>query len=283
MCGTAYEPWSTKCTTCGVALVGDSGADDPLSLPEDEQVVYELADWPLDAQADAAAALAEADLPHAWAGTDLVLHVRYERAADRLLEQVERDHGLSSADDTDEGERHDEADRADGGDGDGDELVYELDDWSPEMLERLDMAMAVAGIPHRFEEGGLLVVSGADEELTERVLDSVEYPDALPASADGDLPDSAGEADPELLSTLYLAADRLKRDPGDADGLADLLRALDQADADVPPYGVAKTLWATVVEAADDLADALTDEDDDRTEEALERASALRTTLRPYV
>ncbi|HEX9258867.1 MAG TPA: hypothetical protein VF855_04970 [Acidimicrobiales bacterium] len=278
MCHTAYESWSTKCTTCGVALVGDSSGDDPLTLPEAEQVVYELSGWPLDAQADAAAVLAEAGLPHAWAGTDLVLHVRHEHEADRLLEDVEREHGLSSDDDGESGGA------AAGRDGDdGDELVYELDDWTPDMLERLDLALAAAGIPHRWEEGGVLVVAPDDEDLTETVLDSIEFPDALPVDAEGDLPTTAVDGDPELLSVLYLAADRLKGDPGDADGIADLMRAVDEADAEVPPYGVPRPLWASIVEAADELADALADEDQDRTAEIIDRAARLRATLRPFV
>src|SRR5262249_44351494 len=66
VCGTEYESWSTRCLNCGVALVGSDEPIDILSLDESEQVVYELASWPLDLQASAAEAMAEAELSHAW-------------------------------------------------------------------------------------------------------------------------------------------------------------------------------------------------------------------------
>ena len=55
---------------------------DPLDLPEEDQLVYDLSDWPLDVHADVAAALAEAGIAHSWLGTDLVVHERHEDRAD---------------------------------------------------------------------------------------------------------------------------------------------------------------------------------------------------------
>ena len=48
----------------------------PLHLSEEEQVVYELGAWSIDLQAEAAEVLAESQIPHAWDGTDLVVHAR---------------------------------------------------------------------------------------------------------------------------------------------------------------------------------------------------------------
>ena len=78
VCGADYLDWALACTACGVSLVPASEAPDPLRLPEHEQVVYELGEWPLGLQAAAAQAMAESGIPHGWSGTDLVVQLDHE-------------------------------------------------------------------------------------------------------------------------------------------------------------------------------------------------------------
>src|SRR3954470_7580647 len=167
----------------------------PLQLPEEEQVVYELGGWSFDLQAEAAEVLAESQIPHAWDGTDLVVHVDWEQMVDELLDAVERGAtgGVNESDD---------------------ELVYELDEWSPEDRETLVVKLDQAGVVHRWEDETSLVVAPVDEVTVEALLDGVEYPDALPA-VDDDATEAAEAASFEVLSSLFLAADRLKGNPLD--------------------------------------------------------------------
>jgi hypothetical protein len=238
----------------------------PLDLPEEEQVVYELAGWSFDLQAEAAEVLAESQIPHAWDGTDLVVHLDWEPMVDELLDAVERG-ATGTVDESD------------------DELVYELDEWPPEDREALVAKLAEAGVAHRWEgdDETTLVVAPGDEAVVEALLDGVEYPDAIPVEEVDDEATAAAEATSfEVLSSLFLAADRLKGNPLDADGIADLSDALEDADPDVPPFGIVPGLWRDAVERANRLADTLAD-NDDRSPEVAEQAAELQALLRPFV
>ena len=101
-------------------------------------------------------------------------------------------------------------------------------------------------------------------------------PRRTPAAGEGQLPY-------ETLTTFFLAGERLQKNPLDAGGLEELMRALDVADRRNPPYGVERPLWEQTCELADELADALTEEDEPDTEAAQEIATELHDLLRPYV
>lgn|SRR5262245_18684829 len=242
----------------------NADATDPLSLPEEEQVVYELGEWSLDLQAEAAEVLAESQIPHAWDGTDLVVHVDWENTVDELLDALER------------GATGGEVDSSD------DELVYELDEWPAEDRETLSAKLVEADIPHQWEGEATLVVAPRDEELVEAVLDELEFPHALAVEAVDPVNDAAEETSFEVLSSLFLAADRLKGNPVDPDGIADLTDALEEADPDAPPYGIVPGLWRDAIDRANQLADALAD-DDDRSDDVAAQAAGLQALLRPYV
>jgi hypothetical protein len=238
----------------------------PLELSEDDQVVYELGEWSLDLQAEAAEVLAESEIPHAWQGTDLVVHVDWENTVDELLDDVER--GATGQVDTTD-----------------DELVYELDEWPAEDREALSTTLTERAIAHRWEGEATLVVAPDVEELVEAALDELEFPHALPVepieSFDA-VDEAAEETSFEVLSSLFLAADRLKGNPVDADGIEDLSTALERADPDVPPFGIVPGLWRDAVERANRMADALAD-DDDRSDDVAVEAAGLQALLRPYV
>src|SRR3954447_2762860 len=65
-------PLDTSVPRIFCAMTDSADPPNPLDLPEEEQVVYELGGWSLDLQAEAAEVLAESQIPHAWDGTDLV-------------------------------------------------------------------------------------------------------------------------------------------------------------------------------------------------------------------
>jgi hypothetical protein len=245
----------------------DADPTDPLRLPEEDQVVYELGAWSLDLQAEAAEVLAESQIPHAWDGTDLVVHVEWENMVDELLDALEREATGGVVDTSD------------------DELLYELDEWSPEDREALTAKLDAAEITYQWEDGTTLIVGPEHEARIEAFLDELEYPQSLPVEefeAPTDAAEAAEEASFEVLSSLYLAADRLKHHPLDAEGIENLTDALDAADPGVPPYGIVPGLWRDAVERGEKIADALAD-DDDRSDEVAAEASELQAMLRPFV
>jgi len=267
-CRTEYPSWTSTCPACGVALVNAGDPNDPLRLPEELQVVYELQSWPVELQALAAETMAESEIPHGWVGTELVVHVEHEAAADAVLEAIEAEHGPISpipvllADDPDL-----------------DQTEYDLAAWSAADRAAATERIVVAGIAHRWEDA-VLVVRADDEELVEPILDAVEYPDELPPE-DGDDSDTA-----EHLSELFLAADRLKSDGLDPDGVSGLAAVLDAVDPERAPYGLDRRAWAAILDEAEAIADVLVDDDlpdGERSERVADLATALRARLRPYV
>ena len=117
----------------------------PLDLPEDEQVVYELGEWPIDLQAEAAEVLAESEIPHAWDGTDLVVHVDWEQTVDELLDAVER--GATGEVDTSD-----------------DEILYELNEWSADDRLLLSDRLDEEGIAHHWDGYGEAHKSNGTEQ-----------------------------------------------------------------------------------------------------------------------
>ena len=126
----------------------------------------------------------------------------------------------------------------------------------------------------------MLLVGTTDESIVEQLLDDIERGEYIDVDADAD---PAEQVSAEILTTFFLAGERLRRDPLDPDGLEQLLAATDEADPDVPPFGVQPRLWQQTCELADQLADALVEDDEPDLEAAMTAAEALHDLLRPHV
>ena len=155
-------------------------------------------------------------------------------------------------------------------------LAYDLADWSPDQRADLTALLDTEGIPWAWD-GDELLVDVADEARVEELVESIDFPDALDADGDGETADDAAE----LMSTLYVATDRLQGNPDHSASVMAVLEVADVAADVAPPYGIEAATWKGILEQLDALADALGGEDDpDVVQEA---ARSLRTTLRPYV
>jgi hypothetical protein len=242
--------------------------------PESTQVHYDLSSWSFEQMAELAAVLADAEIPHAWDGNELIVPESAEGATDDIVAQVEMRLGMAAA--TEDAPPREAIGLAD----DAPSTEYDLAEWEASERELVTSHLIARGLPFRWEED-VLLVGTADEELVDAILDDVENDEGV------ELPDDDGDdADRlpfETLTTFFLAGDRLQRNPLDADGLEQLLSATDVADPTRPPYGVDRRLWQRTCELADELAAALVDGDEPDAVETQAVAAELHDLLRPYV
>jgi len=234
---------------------------DPLDLPEEEQLVYDLSAWPIGVHAEVAETLAEAGMTHSWQGTDLVVHERHEDAADALLAEIERRHGLEDGDAAAPREP-------------GSEVEYDLAEWNAQARAILTGRLIEADVPFRWE-GGLLITAAKDEALADAVLDGVE--DSLEAEG----LTSAEEPGDSPFSALFVAVDDLSTHPNDRDAILRLNDLLERVEGGPVPFGVNPAAWDHLLDQVSDLLDLSLESDDagDVKAEAVE----LREALRPLV
>ncbi len=242
--------------------------------PDAESVHYDLSEWTLDQRAELAAALADAEIAHGWSGTELLVPVEVEQAVDAITDELEVQLGIT----------YGEAAAPAALDDEGPLTEYDLDEWDPSQHAVLTRALVDAGIPHRWE-GTVVLVPTTDEAVVEALLDDIESGEHIDLGADGDV-DGDGEVtdlDAEVLTTFFLAGEKLRRKPLDADGLEQLRAASEVADPSRPPFGVQPRLWEQTCLLADRVVDALVDDDGPDHEAAAAAAGELHDLLRPYI
>jgi hypothetical protein len=239
-----------------------SGQDDPPDEGEEGEgyIAYQLHEWARETRLMLQQLLEADDVPYVWEGTDLVVPGAFERQVDGLVEHVD-----AAAEPVLDPE--------------ADKLVYELSEWHDEEATRLASELDDAEVPYDFDVEGNLVVLADDEERVEEILDSIEFPDALHAE------DGGGEGDgleaQEVLSALFLAADRLRRNASDPDGVLRLVDAAEQVRSLRLPFGFEPRVWDNIVARATELHDAIEGDEtsDDDIEAAAEQLRALLSTL----
>lgn len=131
------------------------------------------------------------------------------------------------------------------------QVGYELFDWDPTDLDELDDALHEMQLPHEWVSDGYeVVVHDENEGQIDALLPTIRFPDELPAEED-----DGDDTDIEVLSALFVAADRLQKDPT-GEPVTALLDAAERI-GDNPPYGVDDKEWNRVVSIVDDLIDGL--------------------------
>ncbi len=155
------------------------------------------------------------------------------------------------------------------------QVGYELFDWEPDELDELDDVLHELDLPHEWvSEGYEVVVHAEDEERVDGLLPAIRYPDELPPEED-----SGDDTDAQVLSALYLAADRMHAEPT-ADATGPFLDAAERI-GERAPYGVDEGEWDAVVELVDELIDAFQAAAPPAA--IAELALRLRSRLRPLV
>lgn len=196
----------------------DREADDGPDV-DGEWVAYELHEWALEPRLMLAQLLTAEVVPHTWQGTTLVVHEDQEEAVDALVEEVE------AADN----QRIEP----------GEEVVgFEMDGWSAELQAELITRIGAAGVPHEIDEEGDLVVREADEEQVELVIE-----DLIARADDEGLDELDGLEVNALMSDLFVACDRLRRDVRDADGVLEAVRHGRRMTEVRTPFGISPSSW----------------------------------------
>lgn len=238
--------------------------------PNDPAVVkvhYDVSAWSLDQRTELSEALADAELPHAWEGHEVVVPESAEAAVDALFDELDRILGPFAVV-LDDGV---------------DSTEFGLDEWPASDRAVLTDALIAAEIPHRWQ-GTTVVVAADAEHAVDDLLDAIESGELL-----GDGGDESTAPPEGVLSTIFLAADRLAKDPLDAAARTQLLDIVSLVDVATPPYGMAHRPWAGAVGGVDAIvrlvsADAVAGPAGVAVEsDIIGAAQDLRSLLRPYV
>jgi hypothetical protein len=224
-------------------------------------VAYELHEWARETRLMLQQLLEADDIPYVWESTDLVVPGAFEKQVDAIVHHV--DAAAEPALDPD-----------------ADKLLYELAEWSDEEATRLASELDDVEIPYDFDIEGNLIVLADDEQRVEEILDSIEFPDAL-QPGDDDEADGDGLEAQEVLSALFLAADRLRRNASDPDGVLQLVDAVERVGSMRLPFGFEPRVWDTIVARASELKAAIEGDEasDDDIEASADQLRALLSTL----
>ena len=234
----------------------DESTEELEDVPADEiELSYELDTWSTESREMLDRLLAGNDINHAWQGGTLTVNGVDETVVDDLILEVEST--LLPALDPE-----------------AEKVVYEVAEWTPEGRADLTDALAEEGVRYVFDDMGDLVVMAIDEDRVDLIIDEL---------TDGE-EDDGDELPPatEVLSELFVAADKLRKSPRDGKTIA---RAIEEATTIIamsPPYGFERATWAKVGLRAGALRKALEAEggDDD---DVVAAAEELRDLLHPMV
>lgn len=238
-CGSQYVASVRRCIDCDVVLVDDvvdggeveaptASASTPVN--DGDEVAYELEGWSNQLKLSLEGMLAKAEIRHVWEAAVLVVPAAFEEQVDALIATVE---GV-------EAEELDE---------EVPQIAFDLAELSAEELDELDAALYADGIAHAWtDELELLVPEPAAEEV-EAVIDAIINP-----PDDVDLLAAAGGiALQDRLSALYVAVDKLVKDPFGAKQVARFVAAADGIDELGVPYGLTGGEWAAFRSTVADL------------------------------
>ena len=276
--------------------VGD-GAEDDASDDAGEWLAYDFHEWSLESRVMLQQLLTVDQVVHSWQGTTLMVHESLEAAVDGLVEEVEETEEAKEAIARPIGP-------------DEPLTAFELAEWPEALRGELMERLVQARVPHILDTGGDtddpgagdpgagdadmagaeapesdvepgpicdLLVREADEERVEVVID-----DLLAREEEADFEEMDGLEVNQLLSDLFMACDRLRRDPRDFDGLRGVMAHARRVATVRTPFGFAAPNWRNLRTAAGDLLAMVEDEDSDA-EDLRELAHRMSDTLRMLI
>lgn len=153
---------------------------------------------------------------------------------------------------------------------------WELDEWSRETRAELTAMLIEAGVAHRWDDTVLIAESAREVDI-EEILDEIENLEDEIEEQDDDI----DQAETKVLAQLSGVAQKIARNPSDANSVASLERLLETIDATSAPGDMSDSVWRQIKDLASQVEDALVG--GDRADEvlAMDLASRLVAILRP--
>ena len=274
-----------------------------------EWLAYEFHEWALESRVMLQQLLTADKVVHSWQGTTLMVHESLEEQVDSLVDEVE------------EAEKAREATSRPIGPEDA-LTAFELAEWPEALRAELVERLVQARVPHILDtegdaaevdaaevdavgeaaeddavEGAAvgeaaeddadhetelgeacdLLVREVDEERVELVID-----DLLAREEEAQFEELDGLEVNELLSSLFVACDRLRRDPGDLDGVRGVTTNARRIAGVRTPFGFSAPNWRDLRNSVGGLLDLVESEDADR-DDLRELAHRMSDTLRTLV
>jgi len=242
----------------------DRPEDEPIAIDLDsgrKETEYQLDDWSREGHQLLERVLVASEVPHVWQGGLLVVRRTDEERVDALIDEVQ----VATLPTLTPG---------------GERVVYEVAEWVDDAKFQLADSLDEAGVAWEWDGMGDLVVDSADERIVDDRIDALDLDeDDTEGPAAGT--DGLGSAD--VLSDLFVAADRLRRNARDHQGVLALVDRVQDLEGLGLPYGFDRQAWESLV--AEGVALRALFETDDEVDDAIvnERASAYRQTLHRYV
>jgi hypothetical protein len=234
--------------------------DEPLILggiPERGELEYDLDDWSHQGRTLLDRVLSASEIDHAWQGGVLMVRTRDEERVDLLVDEVQTT-TLPTLDPAAE------------------RVIYEVAEWPDAAKYRLGDLLDGEGVAWEWDTMGDLVVAAHDEEQVDAVVDRIEVGEAADIIDDG-------RSAPDLLGDLFVAADRLRRNPRDPQAVTAAVEGARVLSRIGLPYGYEQAYWDRVVAGGAALASLLADathEDDDA---VIDASEAYRGLLKDHV
>ncbi len=258
--GSRFRRRGSSNATEAAEISTETDADDSGS-EEGQWLEYELHPWALESRVMLRQLLVADEVVHSWQGATLLVHHTLEDQVDTLISEVE-DAQVQRIEPDD------------------DLTAFEIGEWPPDLRQELMTRLTQSGVPHLLDEEDDacdLLVREADEEQVELVID-----DILARQEEADLVELDGLEVNEQLSDLFVACDRLRRNPRDAGGVLDALSSARRVTRVRTPFGFSSQNWRALREAAGTLA-ALLESDDTDDDELRDLAQRLRDVLQTLI
>ncbi|HWJ97811.1 MAG TPA: hypothetical protein VNQ33_06595 [Acidimicrobiales bacterium] len=226
-CGSQYVASVRRCIDCDAMLVDDVGpageAAPSVATPlgEGDQIAYELEGWGNQLRVTLSGMLDLNGIAHVWEVGALVVAAPHEEKVDELIAAVEGGEGEEL-------------------DADVPQVAFEIEEVSADELAALDAELIAAHIPHAWQETGELLVPEESEEEVAELIEAILNPSE-------DETEDDGLATHAALDALYVAVDKLGKDPADEKLIARYAAAADGLDGLRVPYGMSGKEWEDLV------------------------------------
>ena len=258
-CGNQYDEDVAECTECGVPTTKDAPIDVlAVGDADDDQLAYEFHEWTGQGRSTLDGMLTRSGIDHAWQGATLIIREADEEAVDEAVAEAEvvAMPTLDLSQPT---------------------MVYELAELSDDQHARLLRRLGEDGLSHAFDKNGDLFVYEKDEDIIDEIFGGLDEADADEREFG---PGLAGVDPVNIMSDLFVAAGRLRKNPNDSKGVLELVETASIVEQMTLPYGLGADVWGSVVDQSLDLSDALSgaegSEDADIEEMAIELHDFMR-------